>query len=100
MIRQCRKTDLVSIHTVINRAASVYMGVIPADRWKEPYMSEDELAEEIGAGVNFWCCEEEGNILGVMGIQDVKDVTLVSHACWTCKGSVSNSCISRSNHLS
>lgn len=65
---------------VINSAAIAYRGIIPADRWQEPYMPEHELAAEIEAGVVFWCWEEAGTILGVMGIQDVKDVTLVRHA--------------------
>jgi GNAT superfamily N-acetyltransferase len=68
------------MHTVINAAAIAYKGIIPADRWQEPYMPEDELLKEIGAGVIFWCWEEVGSILGIMGIQDVKDVTLIRHA--------------------
>ena len=68
------------MYTIINSAAIAYKGTIPADRWQEPYMSADELAKEIGAGVIFWCWEEAGSILGIMGIQDVKDVTLIRHA--------------------
>jgi N-acetylglutamate synthase-like GNAT family acetyltransferase len=80
MYRQSKESDFETIHKIINLAAVVYRGVIPADRWKEPYMSREELAEEINAGVIFWCWEEEGKIIGVMGIQDVKDVTLIRHA--------------------
>lgn len=80
MIRPCGTGDFHAIHTVINKAAHVYRGVIPPDRWQEPYMPEEELADEIKSGVNFWCWEEAGTILGVMGIQDVRDVTLIRHA--------------------
>lgn len=80
MIRPCGTGDFHAIHTVINKAAHVYRGAIPPDRWQEPYMPEEELADEIKSGVNFWCWEEAGTILGVMGIQDVRDVTLIRHA--------------------
>ena len=65
---------------IINAAAIVYKETIPSDRWKEPYMAEDELKQEIETGVVFWCLEETGAIHGIMGIQDVKDVTLIRHA--------------------
>ncbi|MDX1776735.1 MAG: GNAT family N-acetyltransferase [Desulfobulbales bacterium] len=80
MLRPCRKSDFFEVYTVINAAAIAYRGVIPSDRWKEPYMPENELKAEITAGVDFWCLEKEGSILGVMGIQDVRDVTLIRHA--------------------
>lgn len=66
--------------TIINDAAQAYRGVIPADRWHEPYMPLDELLGEIADGVVFWIAEEEGHPLGVMGIQDKGDVALVRHA--------------------
>ena len=65
---------------VINDAALAYRGVIPADRWQEPYMSADELGKEISDGVLFWVAEDGGRLLGVMGIQDKGDVALVRHA--------------------
>ena len=65
---------------IINDAARAYQGVIPADRWHEPYMSADELESEIAAGVAFWVVELEGRVSGVMGIQDKGDVALVRHA--------------------
>lgn len=65
---------------VVNDGAQKYRGIIPADRWHEPYMPEAELASEIAAGVVFWVAEEEGRVVGVMGIQDKGDVTLVRHA--------------------
>lgn len=80
MIRQCHDRDFNVIYTIINNAAQAYKGIIPADRWHEPYMSQDELKEELQAGVTFWGYEEEGELLGVMGIQPVQDVTLIRHA--------------------
>jgi N-acetylglutamate synthase-like GNAT family acetyltransferase len=80
MHRKSKDSDFETIYEIINTAAIVYKGVIPTDRWKEPYMSREELAEEISDGVVFWCWEEDGKIVGVMGIQDVKDVTLIRHA--------------------
>ncbi len=80
MLRLCKNSDFGAMYTVINAAAIAYKGTIPADRWHEPYMSEDELRDEIRGGVVFWCWEEAGVILGIMGIQDVKDVTLIRHA--------------------
>ena len=80
MIRPCGDADQGAIAAIINEAAEAYRGVIPADRWHEPYMSREALQEEIRAGVRFWGCEEEGALLGVMGIQDVRDATLIRHA--------------------
>jgi N-acetylglutamate synthase-like GNAT family acetyltransferase len=80
MIRKCDDHDFNTIYEIINEAAEVYKGIIPADRWKEPYMPRDELRHEIDADVQFWGYEEEGELLGVMGIQDVLDVTLIRHA--------------------
>jgi len=65
---------------IINDAARAYQGVIPADRWHEPYMPLDELEVELGRGVAFWGCESGGELLGVMGIQDRGEVTLIRHA--------------------
>jgi len=80
MIRPCRENEFETMYDIINDAAEAYRGIIPADRWQEPYMSRDELRHEIAAGVIFWGCEEGGELLGVMGIQDVQDVTLMRHA--------------------
>lgn len=80
MIRACVDVDFETIHEIINDAAQAYKGVIPADRWKEPYMSKDELRHEIDDGVVFWGYEEDGELVGVMGIQPVQDVTLIRHA--------------------
>ena len=69
-IRACRAEDLPQLFTIINDAAQAYKGVIPADRWQEPYMSLDELKREIHHGVAFWGCESDGELVGVMGTQD------------------------------
>jgi GNAT superfamily N-acetyltransferase len=65
---------------VINEAARAYKGVIPEDCWQEPYMPRAELLEEIKAGVKFWGYVTDGKLLGVMGRQDLKEVTLLRHA--------------------
>ena len=80
MIRRCEEGDLEAIYEIVNDAAEAYRCVIPADRWHEPYMPEEELRAEITAGVAFWGCEEDGELLGVMGVQPVQDVTLLRHA--------------------
>ena len=80
MIRRCGNDDFETIYSVINDAAGAYNGVIPEDLWKVPYMSRVELQHEIDEGVVFWGYEEDGELIGVMGIQDVQDVTLIRHA--------------------
>ena len=80
MIRQCKPNDFEAIYTIINDAAEAYKGVIPEDRWNTPYMTKDELRQEIDDGVVFWGYEDGGELVGVMGIQDVKDVTLIRHS--------------------
>jgi len=80
MIRRCDEADFDVIFSIINDGAEAYKGVIPADRWTEPYMSREHLRHEMGEGVEFWGYEEGGTLLGVMGIQAVKDVTLIRHA--------------------
>jgi GNAT superfamily N-acetyltransferase len=80
MIRKCDDTDFETIYEIINDGAEAYKGVIPPDRLKEPYMDREELRHEIDAGVEFWGYEEAGELLGVMGIQHVLDVTLIRHS--------------------
>lgn len=80
MIRQYKQGDFEAMYAIINDAAQAYRDVIPADRWKEPYMSREYLQHEIDDGVAFWGYEENGDLIGVMGIQDVQDVTLIRHA--------------------
>ncbi len=80
MICKLSASDFDDIIHVVNEAAKAYKGVIPADRWKEPYMPAEELREEIAAGVEFYGWREEDELVGVMGIQKVRDVTLIRHA--------------------
>ncbi len=81
MIIKCNiSTDFDTIFEIINDASIAYKGIIPPDRWKEPYMPKDELQTQINEGVEFWKYVEDGNILGVMGIQYKDDVTLIRHA--------------------
>lgn len=79
-IRLSVQADSPAMLAIINDAARAYRGVIPADRWQEPYMSTDELAREIIDGVVFWVAEMDGRVVGVMGIQDKGNVALVRHA--------------------
>lgn len=65
---------------IVNEAARVYQGVIPLDRWRDPYMSADELDKEILDGVIFWLAEDQGRLVGLMGVQDKKEVALMRHA--------------------
>ena len=80
LIRKCNDGDVEQIYAIINDTAKVYKGIIPEDRWKEPYMPKSELQNEINEGVTFWGYEEKGELIGVMGIQPIKDVTLIRHA--------------------
>jgi len=80
MIRSLLPSDFDAILEVINDAAQAYRGVIPDDRWKEPYMSAEELGDEIEAGVRFFGWMEHERLMGVAGIQDLKDTTLIRHA--------------------
>jgi GNAT superfamily N-acetyltransferase len=80
MIRRCDEGDFEAIWQIINDGAQAYNGVIPRNRWKEPYMAREELGHEMRDGVEFWGFEENGELSGVMGIQPVKGVTLIRHA--------------------
>jgi len=80
VIRACDEADFQALLALINAAAEAYRDIIPPDRWKEPYMPAQELADEIAAGIRFQGFEEAGALKGVMGMQDVKDVTLIRHA--------------------
>src|ERR1700730_14199208 len=79
-IRPCLDDERAAILSIVNAAAEAYRTVIPADRWHEPYMPAVELEEEIAAGVAFWGSEADGALVGVMGIQPVRDVDLIRHA--------------------
>ena len=79
-IRKIREDDLLDILEIVNDAAMAYKGIIPDDVWSEPYMPQDELAHDIKAGVEFWCANDGQGMIGVMGIQEVLDTTLIRHA--------------------
>jgi GNAT superfamily N-acetyltransferase len=80
VIRRCRPNERAEILGIINAAAEIYRGVIPADRWHDPYMSQADLDREIEAGVDFWGYQREGDLLGIMGMQKVREVDLIRHA--------------------
>ena len=80
VIRKSAGSDFDAILAIINDAADAYRGVIPVDRWHDPYMPADELEAEVAAGVVFWVAEQDGRLSAVMGIQDKGDVALVRHA--------------------
>lgn len=80
MILKCEQSDFQDILDIINDGASAYKGVIPADQWHDPYMTEEELKIQIDEGVEFWKYLNNGTVVGVMGIQDRQEVTLIRHA--------------------
>jgi GNAT superfamily N-acetyltransferase len=80
-IRLVRDDERERLLEIVNAAAEAYRGVIPADRWHDPYMPRTQLDAEIAAGVRFWgAADGDGAVVGVMGIQDVGDVELIRHA--------------------
>ena len=80
MIEKCMPEDFGLIYEIINDGAQAYRGVIPEDRWHEPYMPEEELQKQIAEGVEFWKYIDDGKMTGVMGIQFKEDITLIRHA--------------------
>ena len=80
MIRRCNPVDVEAIWAIVNDGAEAYRGIIPADCWSEPYMTREELCREMEDGVKFWGFEQEDALQGVMGVQEVLDVTLIRHA--------------------
>ncbi len=78
MIRECQPSEVKRIYFIINEAAKAYEGVIPADRYHQPYMPRDELEQEIKQ-MTFFGGEIDGELVGVMGFQPVRDVTLIRH---------------------
>ncbi|MCG8511341.1 MAG: GNAT family N-acetyltransferase [Rhodospirillales bacterium] len=79
-IRKCTDGDFDAIFEIVNDAAEAYRGIIPPDRWHDPYMPAEELRHEIDDGVVFWGFDGGDDLIGVMGLQDVRDVTLIRHA--------------------
>lgn len=80
LIRQCRDSDLNAICKVINDGARAYKEILSENMWKEPYMLLAELQREVDSGIRFWGYEEDGDLVGVMGIQPIQDITLIRHA--------------------
>jgi GNAT superfamily N-acetyltransferase len=80
MIRICIDRDFEAVLEIINDAAQAYKGIIPEDRWHDPYMARRDLHREIEDGVVFHGYQEEGSLVGVMGMQDRGDVSLIRHA--------------------
>ncbi|MEX1993204.1 MAG: GNAT family N-acetyltransferase [Steroidobacteraceae bacterium] len=80
-IRHCRADERPAMLAIVNAAAERYRSAIPADCWHEPYMPADQLERDIAAGVDFWGYEDDCNdLVGVMGVQRVRDVDLIRHA--------------------
>ena len=90
MINEYTKKDISKILHVINDASIIYKGIIPDNCWHEPYMSEQELIDEFGYGVLIFGYHYNNKLIGVIGIQDLKDVVLIRHAytltSYQCKG--------------
>lgn len=80
MIRQLDENDIGDILAIINDGAQAYRGVIPDDCWTQPYMTGAALRHEVDNGVKFRGWQAGDELAGVMGIQDVLDVTLIRHA--------------------
>ena len=80
MIAEYTKKDLFNILKVINDAALKYKGIIPSDCWHDPYMSNQELMKEFDAGVRMFGYKENSVLVGVMGVQELDEVTLIRHA--------------------
>lgn len=80
MIRPCSDEDFESIYRIINDAARAYEGVIPAESWADPYMPAEELRREIERGVVFRGFERDGELAGVMGLEQAGDVALIRHS--------------------
>ena len=80
MIKECTKKNISDILHVINDASLKYKGIIPNDCWNEPYMSKQKLTNEFSNGVRMFGYNKDNTLVGVMGIQELKDVTLIRHA--------------------
>jgi len=80
LIKEYKKKDISKILNIINDASLKYKGVIPNNCWHEPYMSEDELIDEISDGVHMFGYHDNNKLISVIGIQEVKDATLIRHA--------------------
>jgi len=79
MIRKCNESDIDVIYEIINDAAQAHKGIIPEDRWHNPYMSLTELRQEILDGIIFWGLVDNHELVSVMGMQDKNEVALIRH---------------------
>lgn len=79
MIRKCQANDAQRMYLIINKAAEMYEGIIPADRYRQPYMPMDELTEEMKR-IIFFGWEVKGELVGIMGMEPIEDITLIRHA--------------------
>ena len=80
MIIEYRKSNISKILLIINDASLRYKGIIPDNCWHVPYMSKQELIDEFGDGVRMFAYHRNNKLIGVIGIQKLKDVTLIRHA--------------------
>ena len=80
MIKECKQNYTSEILNIINNASLKYKGIIPNDCWKEPYMSGQELLDEFNDGVCMYGYHQNNKLIGVIGVQEVKDVILIRHA--------------------
>jgi len=80
MIRECQPNDINRIYLIINEAANAYQGIIPADCYHQPYMPMDELEQEMKRMTFFGWEAKDGEMIGVMGFEPIKNVTLIRHA--------------------
>ena len=79
MIIEYKKADISKILHIINEASLKYKGIIPDNCWKEPYMSKQELISEFNDGVRMYGYHNNNKLIGVIGVQKVKDVILIRH---------------------
>jgi GNAT superfamily N-acetyltransferase len=79
-LRGCGPEDTARILEIVNAAAVAYRGVVPAECLHDPYMPAEELRRDMEAGVSFLGCEVDGALMGVMGLQVVREVHLIRHA--------------------
>jgi hypothetical protein len=82
LIRKSVEADLAAMLAIVNDAAQAYRGVIPADRWHEPYMPMDELVKEIASGIVFWVAEEEGRLNWSIPARQIETSVVLADGRW------------------
>ena len=80
MINEYTKSNCSEILYVVNDAAVRYKNIIPNNCWHEPYMSERELLGEFEDGVQMFGYLHNNKLIGVIGVQEIKDVVMIRHA--------------------